>query len=127
MGESSFASIWPGAAALLGILMIVTGLVLPAAADPAGSLTEQQAHEYYEAHASLEKAAAERGRDARNKRVPESPEEARGLEAARKRFEDAKAEVQTAKSSNAKLAFGLKVAGAALTILGAGGLLMNKS
>lgn len=107
--------------------MLVIGLVIPVAANPAATLTEEQAHEYYDAHRALEQAAAGSSRSNAAKSVPSSPDQARQLEIARRRFEEARADVETAKTSRANLAYWLKVTGAALAILGAAGLILRKS
>lgn len=125
--HSGFSTAWPGIAALLGAMLVAVGLLLPTMSDPAQALTPAQAEEYYEAATAVEQAAATRSKRNRNQQAPASAEEARELEAARARFAEARAEVEAAKESRHSLAYYLKIAGIVLVVVGAGGLVAQKS
>lgn len=123
----SFASAWPGIAAVMGVLLVALGLGLPALADPTAGISQDQTTEYLEAHAALEKAAAEQGRRKRSGEIPENPDQANTLQAARQRFEKAKEEVESAKSNSKSLATYCRIGGILLVVVGAGGLIAQKS
>ncbi len=121
--ESALASAWPVVATAIGIVLIVIGLAWPSVANSSGSVTEEQAEEYYAASTALEKAAASQSRQQRRGRQPSK----QGLDAARERFDKVKQEVVATKTDRAKLAFWLKLTGGVLAMVGAGGLLMRQS
>jgi hypothetical protein len=125
--DSGIAAAWPGVAAALGAILLLVGLILPVTGNSSGTVTEQQAQEYYEAHSALEQAAANKGQARNGKQVSGSPSSAEQLEIARKRFEEAKADVESTKTGRARLAWWLKISGVVLAIVGAGGLLTQRS
>jgi hypothetical protein len=125
--ESAWKTALPGASAVVGIVLVAVGVLMPGVSNSAGAVTDNQAEEYFAASRAVEEAAASTSRRNRQREPATDAEQARELQAARDRFAAAREEVESAKQSKQSLAWWMKVGGFLFVAIGAGGLLMQKA
>ena len=125
--ESLLAVAWPGLAAICGTVLLGLGMTWSAVAQPGSALTPELVREFNDAGTAVEEASSKKQRQKTGVELPRNAEEAHGFETALDRFKEAKMEMEEAKGSKGTAPFWLKVAGATLALIGAGGLILRKS
>lgn len=125
--QSDWKSVLPGVSAVVGIVLVAVGMLLPGMTNSAGAVTDKQAEEYFAASRAVEEAAAANSKRNRQREAATSAEQARELQAARDRFASAREGVESAKQSKQVLAWWMKVGGFLFVAIGVGGLLMQKA
>ncbi len=124
--ESALRAAWPGVAAVVGIILLGMGISLTAVAKPGSALTPEMVREYNSSGTALEEEMSKKRRQEKRNEIPANAEEAHAVDTALDRFADAKGEMEKAKDSRVASVFWLKVVGALIAMVGAGGLLMRQ-